>query len=335
MNDISGVNENKARILSDIPVRQRPVLRQGDTGAWVLELQKQLKTVTFYNGPINGNFDAATNTAVRAFQQVNRLVVDGVVGINTWSGLIFLYSPLAICDGPRPPEIPNMPTVRQGSQGDAVRELQTMLNTLGFNTGGITGIFGPLTDSAVRTFQRNNNLTVDGIVGPMTWAALFNAINPPTTPEPPPGSSNYYTVVAGDTLWSIATRFNTTVAAIKRLNNLTGNNLNIGQVLLISSNNNQITYTVVAGDTLWNIANRFNTTVAEIKRLNNLTNNNLNIGQVLIIASNNNQITHVVAAGDTLWSIATRFNTTVTAIKQLNNLTSNVLAIGQILLIPA
>ena len=98
-----------------------------------------------------------------------------------------------------------------------------------------------------------------------------------------------YTVSSGDSLYSIARRFNTTVDDIKRLNNLTSNNLSIGQVLKIPSsstdtgNNQSTTYTVSSGDSLYSIARRFNTTVDEIKRLNNLTNNNLSIGQILRI----------------------------------------------------
>ena len=159
-----------------------------------------------------------------------------------------------------------------------------------------------------------------------------------------------YTVQSGDSLYSIARRFNTTVDAIKSLNNLTSNNLSIGQVLRIpgtsfnaGSNNNNITnYTVQSGDSLYSIARRFNTTVDAIKTLNNLTSNNLSIGQVLRIpgtsfntGSNNNNITnYTVQSGDSLYSIARRFNTTVDAIKSLNNLTSNNLSIGQVLRIP-
>ena len=318
--------------LLDTPVRQRPVLRQGNTGAWVSELQRELTQLMFYNGPINGTFDAATNTAVRNFQQTNRLLVDGIVGINTWSGLIFLYSPLAICGGggtstytvvagdtlfsiasrfnttvpelislnnlsntnlvvgqvlripgtsvtppnPNPPPSANRPTIRQGSQGEAVRELQLLLTALGFNTGSTSGIFGPMTDAAVRTFQRNNNLTVDGIVGPITWGVLLN------TSAPPPITGNTYTVVAGDTLWSIAQRFNTTVNEITALNNLTTTALNVGQQLLIPGSSSR-THTVVGGDTLWSIANKYNTSVNQIKELNNMTSNVLRIGQQLSI----------------------------------------------------
>lgn len=154
-----------------------------------------------------------------------------------------------------------------------------------------------------------------------------------------------YTVVAGDSLYKIANKFNTTVDEIKRLNNLTSNNLSIGQQLIIkqnisndnnNNNSNTETYTVIAGDSLYKIANKFNTTVDEIKRLNNLTGNNLSIGQKLIIKKNTteNNKTYTVVSGDSLYKIANKYGTSVDEIKRLNNLTNNNLSIGQTLLIP-
>jgi len=334
------INEKEKfiRVLADTPVRSRPVLRQGSTGEWVSQLQRYLTQLTYYNGAIDGNFGATTNTAVRAFQQNNRLLVDGIVGINTWSALIYLYSPLPICGGESigvashtvvagetlfslagrfntsvdelmrynnltsanlrlgqilripgtsgssnpgitiPPA--NRPTLRQGDRGDAVTELQSLLISLGYNTGGTTGIFGPLTNTAVRNFQRDQNLNVDGIVGPITWGALINVSTPPVTP---PTENTTYTVVSGDTLWGIAKRFNTTVDAITRINNLTGAILNVGQQLLIPNSESPIIYTVVSGDTLFSIARRFNTTANEIMSLNNMTTNVLRVGQQILI----------------------------------------------------
>ena len=97
-------------------------------------------------------------------------------------------------------------------------------------------------------------------------------------------SDNTYIVKKGDSLYSIAQKYNTDVDTLKRLNNLTSNNLSINQVLKIPEQNqtNQV-YTVVKGDNLYGIARKFNTTVAAIKQLNNLESDNLSIGQKLLI----------------------------------------------------
>ena len=112
---------------------------------------------------------------------------------------------------------------------------------------------------------------------------------PTGTIQPTLPNNNYitYTVKPGDSLYKIANNYNTTVNAIKELNNLKSNNLSIGQQLKIPSSSNDTsytTYTVKKGDSLWLIANNFNTTVDNIKRLNNLTSNNLSIGQQLKIS---------------------------------------------------
>ena len=152
-----------------------------------------------------------------------------------------------------------------------------------------------------------------------------------------------YKVVSGDTLYSIARKFNTTVAKIKELNNLVDNNLNIGQVLLISDSNNgsntsDIAYIVKSGDNLYAIARRYNITVDALKRANNLTSNLLSVGQRLVIPlpsieSSNN--IYVVKKGDTLYSIANKYNVSVDNLKNTNNLNNNNLSIGQTLIIPS
>ena len=100
--------------------------------------------------------------------------------------------------------------------------------------------------------------------------------------EEPTG--NTYIVQKGDSLYSIAKKFNIGVNNIVTLNNLTSNNLSIGQVLKIpDSGGTTTTYIVKKGDNLYSIARKFNTTVDSIKRKNNLNSNILNIGQKLII----------------------------------------------------
>ena len=185
----------------------------------------------------------------------------------------------------------------------------------------------------------------DGIVIKYGESILNNSLIPITiyqTISKFLNKENIYIVKSGDSLYAIARRFNTTVDSIKNINNLTSNNLSIGQKLIIPTTNNQNNseniYTVKSGDSLYAIARRFNTTVDSIKNINNLTSNNLSIGQKLIIPTTNNQNNseniYTVKSGDSLYAIARRFNTTVDSIKNINNLTSNNLSIGQKLIIP-
>jgi len=92
-----------------------------------------------------------------------------------------------------------------------------------------------------------------------------------------------YIVKSGDSLWSIAKKYNISVNDLKQVNNLTGNGLSINQKLIIPKTGDYETYVVKSGDSLWAIANANNTTVDEIKKVNNLAGNNLSIGQVLLI----------------------------------------------------
>ena len=157
-----------------------------------------------------------------------------------------------------------------------------------------------------------------------------------------------YTVKSGDSLWSIANRFGTTVAVLKELNNLNTNELSVGQVLKLpestSSSESGITsntYTVKSGDSLWSIARKHNTTVSEIQKLNQLSSTLLQVGQVLKLPGSTSSSesgvtsnTYTVKSGDSLWSIANRFGVTVKELMYYNNLNSNLLSIGQVLKIP-
>lgn len=162
----------------------------------------------------------------------------------------------------------------------------------------------------------------------------------------PLAGSDYYVVKKGDTLWSIARAYGLTVDKLKSLNNLTGNNLTIGDSLIVkdssgnsdssSSVDNNKYYIVKKGDSLYSIARRNNMTVDELKSLNNLTSNILSIGQKLIISSGSkvSNNVYVVKKGDTLWSIANNFNVSVNDLKNANNKSNNSLSIGEQLIIP-
>lgn len=169
-----------------------------------------------------------------------------------------------------------------------------------------------------------------------------------------------YTVVVGDSLWVIATRFGTTMYDIKTLNNLTSDNIFVGQVLKIPQKTtatspqptiSYTTYKVTSGDSLYLIAKRFNVTVSAIKTLNNLTVETINIGQILKIPAPTSTpeptptptpspmpvettTNYTVVSGDALWIVANKFNTTVDNIRSLNNLTTDIIYVGQVLKVP-
>ncbi|MBZ9715890.1 peptidoglycan-binding domain-containing protein [Deinococcus multiflagellatus] len=127
-------------------------LRQGDSGRDVVTLQYLLR----HRGQtlsVDGSFGPGTDTAVRNFQGANGLVVDGIVGGNTWEKLIV--------------------TVRQGDNNNAVRAVQDQLRSgYGYSSVTVDGVFGSGTNTAVRDFQTKRGLSADGVVGLNTWHAL-------------------------------------------------------------------------------------------------------------------------------------------------------------------
>ena len=129
---------------------------------------------------------------------------------------------------------------------------------------------------SVNTLKNYNNLTTNAL-------SIGQKLNIPVTSEQP--SSNYldYVVKKGDSLYSIASKYNTSVSDIMKINNLNTSLLNIGMVLKIPVQSSEITYIVQSGDNLYSIARKYNTTIDSIKNKNNLTSNNLSIGQILII----------------------------------------------------
>lgn len=269
-----------------------------------------------------GTFGKSTKAAVTKFQSVFGLSPDGIVGKSTWYKISSIYAAvtrLADLDSEGTTlgvgTIPPSSLLQQGSRGQDVITLQYLLNVISQYYPTVPapvqdGIFGSGTKQAVVAFQQAAQVTPDGIVGPLTWDRLYsvykginqNVPMPPTgggssgpggSQQPgggsggtqqPDGTQNY-TVQAGDSLWLIAQRFGTTVDALKSLNGLTSNLINVGQVLKIPSSQSApyIEYTVRSGDTLWLLSRRYDTTVDSIKKLNGLTSDMLNIGQVLRI----------------------------------------------------
>lgn len=215
---------------------------------------------------------------------------------------------------------------------DPAKDYYFMLRNTG-NTESIIVEYGFLDSSGDDVSQLKNNYKdyAEAVV-----RALVDYIGATYIPIV---GSDYYVVKKGDTLYSIARKFNITVNELKNLNNLTSNNLSIGQVLKIpgteESEETDI-YTVVSGDTLYKIANKFGLTVQDLINLNNLTSTNLSIGQKLKVKAiaPESQNIYTVTKGDTLYGIANKYNVSVQDIINANNLKSSALSIGQKLLIP-
>ncbi|MBR1417244.1 MAG: LysM peptidoglycan-binding domain-containing protein [Bacilli bacterium] len=179
-----------------------------------------------------------------------------------------------------------------------------------------------------------------------------------------PNNLFMYTVKSGDTLYSIAKKYNTTIQEIMNLNYFKTPNLTIGQQIRIPEMYfnmdemtlpNYVNYIVKKGDTLYSIAKSNNLDIDTIIKDNSLTSNNLKVGQILRIRLREGQtldieecygsdyeipvnttptITYIVKKGDSLYKIASNYNTSVDNIKKINNLSSNNLSIGQQIKIP-
>ena len=142
-----------------------PVVKDGANGHPIKTLQYLLRA-RGHSVVVDGVLGPNTEAAVKAFQAGNGLAADGIVGPVTWAVLVV--------------------QVKKGSQGDAVRGVQEEFqfrNLSGDPSNGpqVDGIFGPVTDAAVRGFQQAlsvdiPSVKVDGIVGPVTWQALVSGM---------------------------------------------------------------------------------------------------------------------------------------------------------------
>ncbi|NET41497.1 peptidoglycan-binding protein [Okeania sp. SIO2B3] len=133
-----------------------PVLRNGSNGYNVTLIQSLLNDAGYGSLVADGIFGVRTDSTVKQFQKDRNLTVDGIVGSQTWGALV-------------------PPTISRGSSGDDVKRLQMILNEMGYSLV-VDGIFGSNTEAAVKEFQKNTTLEVDGIVGPLTWYALMSTM---------------------------------------------------------------------------------------------------------------------------------------------------------------
>lgn len=150
--------------------------------------------------------------------------------------------------------------LKLGSWGADVFHLQQELIRLGHDITA-DGLYGSETRKAILSFQLTHNLKADGIVGPETLAKIRQQL------EMRSERFIEYEVQPGDSLWTLARRFDTTMELIVERNNLQSSLLRVGQKLLIPA---PPTYRVQPGDTLSQIAVRFDTTVQQLVELNDL-----------------------------------------------------------------
>jgi LysM repeat protein len=175
---------------------------------------------------------------------------------------------------------------------------------------------------------------------PVPWPTPVPTYCPPVVPPAPPHPAPVSHIVqTGDTLYSIARRYGTTVEAIMAANGLVTYSIRIGEVLWIPAGivlPGPTAHIVQPGETLFSIARKYNTTVWAIMSMNNLKTTTIFAYSVLYIPSavHVGPMIHIVQPGETMYSIAHRYQVTVAVILQANNLTTVNIFVYQRLIIP-
>lgn len=135
-------------------------LKKGNKGTEVKELQKILTEKRYYSGKLDGEYGEITEKAVKEYQKSQKLKQDGIFGPITCKKL-----------NTNEKETINS-TLKKGSKGEQVKQLQQKLQKLGYYNAEIDGEYGTKTVNAVKTYQTYYNLISDGVCGPLTNKAL-------------------------------------------------------------------------------------------------------------------------------------------------------------------
>ena len=151
-------------------------LRAGMTGSDVKQLQENLIQLKYLTGKADGKYGVKTVAAVRAFQKANGLTQDGIAGEKTlmavYSGSAKEAETVFTAADAGTVQTSASSSLKQGSKGTEVKNLQSQLISLGYLTGKADGVYGRLTTAAIKAFQKDNKLTADGIAGKKTLAKL-------------------------------------------------------------------------------------------------------------------------------------------------------------------
>lgn len=163
------------------------LLKVGTKGDEVKRLQERLKQLGYYTGEVDGQYGQGTADAVKLFQNQHNLLSDGIAGENTRS---ILYGENAETYVPTPAPSETPASLSKGDAGDTVRAMQERLKILGYYNGNVDGDFGGGTQEAVRLFQSQNSLNVDGVAAEQTLSLLYSddARQAAVTPTPDPSA---------------------------------------------------------------------------------------------------------------------------------------------------
>ena len=163
------------------------LMKLGVKGDEVRRLQERLRDLGYYSGEVDGQYGPGTQEAVIRFQEQHGLTADGIAGESTRS---YLYMQSAQTFIPTPAPTPTPGLLKKGHNGESVKAMQRRLQELGYYEGSIDGDFGGGTEEAVRLFQSQNGLDVDGVAAKQTFALLYSdsAKQVTITPTPDPNA---------------------------------------------------------------------------------------------------------------------------------------------------
>jgi peptidoglycan hydrolase-like protein with peptidoglycan-binding domain len=281
-------------------------------GEDVLALQEQLHFLGYTEvGTPDGVFGRMTDAAVRKFQTDQGLVVDGIVGQQTWQSLFQSNS-----QATGQPEQGDSFSYYLGAKDIEIKDLKERLFELGYPICDSTRDFGAQTDYAVRLFQAVNALEIDGVVGPKTWDVLFseNALPAPqpeaqrsfSTPIEIGGSNDL--VYDGKNIWVTRNDFGAENDALSKLDHLTGTGIARIQIDELEGGARHLHPTLVhqVEDFLW-VAGRSSSgtetgtpTIVAIKTSGKL------LGEPIYVGTYNIEVSNVVdffSAGNKVWAV--------------------------------
>ena len=185
-----GANAGTALIAAD-PVFPGTVLRPGSSGSEVARMQTYLNGLrdvaypTLIRLVVDGRYGSGTASTVMQYQVLNGLSMDGLIGRNTWDSIVGEYNTLIGGSADTYPGIP----LRSGSRSQDVRHMQTRLNEIAriytaINAQTVDGAYGDNMTNAVRRFQAQFGLSVDGTIGQNTWNKIVSVYEAITAGSP-------------------------------------------------------------------------------------------------------------------------------------------------------